>query len=108
GRIPQMSSPANAGDPVHRYGNDDGTAAAYWVPRFRGARQLVQSIVEQRLELRHMLGHQAGGGRSGSGAAGIARTAVRRMDLVQHPLQIRLDEMPGAHVARLFLAPDDL
>src|SRR4051794_21285381 len=66
---------------------------------------LVQSVVEQRLELSQVLRHQPGGGGSGGGTAGITRTLVGRVDLVQHPLEIRLDEMPGAHVARLFLAP---
>src|SRR5450756_2311866 len=65
-----------------------------------------QRVVEQCLELRQVLGHQTGGGGRRSRAAGVTRTLVRRIDLVQHPFEIGLDEMPRAHVARLFLAPD--
>src|SRR6202035_1503548 len=80
------------------------------MPRLRGASQvtLVQRLVEQRLELRQVLRHQTGRGRRRGGAAGVTRTLVRRVDLVQHPFEIGLDEMPRAHVARLFLAPDQL
>ena len=44
----------------------------------RWERMLAQRLVEERLELRQMLRHQAGGGRGRGGAAGIARPPVRR------------------------------
>src|SRR5690606_4327560 len=72
------------------------------------ADRLSERLVEQRLELCEMLRHQAGRGRRRGRPAGIARPLVRRTDLIQHPLQIRLDEVPRPHVARLLLAPDDL
>ena len=53
-----------------------------------------------------MFRHQTGGGCRRRRASGVARTPVRRVDLVQHPFEIGLDEMPRAHVARLFLTPD--
>src|ERR1700733_7707988 len=67
---------------------------------------LVQRLVQQSLELRQMLGHQTGGCRGRRGASGVAWTLVRRVDLVQHPFEIGLDEVPRAHIARLFLTPD--
>jgi len=33
----RLSSSAKADDPVRRDGSEDGTAAAYWMPRMRGA-----------------------------------------------------------------------
>src|SRR5258708_23360266 len=84
----------------------------YWMPRFRGASRSeslsVQRFVQERLELRQMLRHQAGRGRRRRGAPGVTRATVRRVDLVQHPFEIGLHEMPRPHVARLFLAPDHL
>src|SRR5687767_12634248 len=54
-----------------------------------------------------MLAHQArrGGGRSG--AAHIARPPVLGIDEVERALDTGLDEGPGAHILRLFLAPCD-
>src|SRR4051794_9657698 len=60
----------------------------------------IQRLIQQRLELRQMFRHQPRRGGGGSRAAGVARPLVRRVDLVQHPLQIRLHEMESAHVAR--------
>src|SRR5215510_7387900 len=68
----------------------------------------IQCVVEQGLQLGKVLGHEAGGGRCRSGPAGIARTLVLGADLIEHPLDERIDEEPCAHVARLFLAPHDL
>src|SRR5262249_9141969 len=65
-----------------------------------------QRLLEESLELGQMLRHQPGRGGGGRRTAGVARPRVRRVDLVQHPFEIRLDEVPRAHVARLFLAPD--
>src|SRR4051812_6819879 len=65
----------------------------------------VQRLIQKRLELRQMLRHQSGGGGRRRRAAGVARTLIRSVDLVQHPFQIGLDEVPRAHIARLFLAP---
>src|SRR5580704_13769487 len=55
-----------------------------------------------------MLGGEAGGGRRSRRTPGIARTARRAADLVEHPFEIWLDEVPGAHVAGLLLAPHHL
>src|SRR5438067_10595391 len=69
---------------------------------------LVQRLDEECLELGEMLRHQTGCGGSRCRPAGIAWPLVRGADLVEHPFQVRLDEVPGAHVARLFLAPHEL
>src|SRR4051812_585076 len=66
-----------------------------------------QRFFEQLLQLRLVLRHLAHRGRGGSRTRGVARTAILGFDLVQHPFEIMLDEVPGAHVARLLLAPDD-
>src|SRR6516225_2959184 len=55
-----------------------------------------------------MLGGEAGRGGRGRRTPGIARTARRAADLVEHPFEIGLDEVPGAHVAGLLLAPHHL
>ena len=55
-----------------------------------------------------MLRHHAHRRGGGSRTARIAHVAILVPDLVQHPLQEDIDKEPGAHVARLFLAPDDL
>ena len=55
---------------------------------------LVQRLIQHRLELRLVLRHQTGGGCGRGGAARVTRTPVRRMDLVQHPFEIGLDEVP--------------
>ena len=47
-------------------------------------------------------------GRGGRRAAGIAHRALAGVEPVEHRAEPRLDEGPGAHVLRLFLAPDDL
>ena len=53
-----------------------------------------------------MLGHQAGRRRGGGRTAGVADALVLRIDMGKHPFEIGVDERPGAHVLRLFLAPD--
>src|SRR5689334_11060328 len=69
---------------------------------------LRQRVLEQLLELGLVLRHQAGGGGSCGRASGVAWAAVLGGDLVEHPLDEGVDEEPRSHVARLFLAPDDL
>ena len=49
-----------------------------------------------------------GGGRCRSLPAGIAQPGDRRLGSLERLFDQRLDEEPGAVVARLFLAPDDL
>src|SRR5262249_38257802 len=67
-----------------------------------------QRLVEERLELRLVLRDDADSGRRRGRPAGVARSSVGGADLVEHPLDEGVDEEPRAHVARLFLAPDDL
>ena len=67
-----------------------------------------EAFVEERLQLREVLGHQAGRRRRGRRPPGVARALRLAADLRQHPFEIGLDEGPGAHVLRLFLAPHDL
>ena len=55
-----------------------------------------------------MLRHQAGRRRGRGRPAGIAHALVLGVDMGEHPFQIGVDERPGAHVLRLFLAPDHL
>src|SRR5579859_211364 len=69
---------------------------------------LFQRVVQKLLELRQVQRHLPDRGRSGRRPAGVAGAAVLGLDLVEQPLQENIDEHPGAHVARLFLAPDDL
>src|ERR1700683_2338068 len=52
--------------------------------------------------------HLPDGGRRGCRPADIAGAAVVSADLIEHPFEEDIDEYPRAHVARLFLAPDDL
>src|SRR5262245_43889952 len=66
---------------------------------------LAKRLFEQRLQLMHMLLHQAGSRCRRARPPGIARTLVARADMVEHPFEVRLDEAPGAHVLRLLLAP---
>ncbi|MPL74173.1 hypothetical protein SDC9_19983 [bioreactor metagenome] len=68
----------------------------------------LQRVVDERVLLGLVAFRQAGGRRGRGIAAGIARTRVLGVDLRQHPLDVRLDEGPGALVLRLFLAPDHL
>ena len=55
-----------------------------------------------------MLGHQARRRGGGSRTAGVADALVLGIDMGKHPFQIRVDEGPGTHVLRLFLAPDEI
>src|SRR5262249_2708006 len=66
---------------------------------------LLQGIVEQRLQLRKVLGEESSSGGGGGRSAGVAWPARCAAQLVEHPFDIRLDEMPSAHVAGLFLTP---
>src|SRR5712691_5414315 len=68
----------------------------------------LQRLVEQALELGEMARHEAGRRCRRGRPAGIARPLVLGADLIEHPLDERIDEEPCAHVARLFLAPHDL
>src|SRR4051812_28636941 len=65
-----------------------------------------ERLIEERLQLRLMLGHQACGRRGRCRAASVQRPAHCGARVRQHPFQIRLDEGPGAHVLRLLLTPD--
>src|SRR5689334_9238666 len=42
------------------------------------------------------------------GAAGKARPLRRHVEAPEDPLDPPVDEIPGTHILRLFLAPDDL
>src|SRR5262245_17887207 len=55
-----------------------------------------------------MLRHEAGGGRGRYRAPGVTRPRMGGADLVEHPFEARLDEVPCPHVPRLLLAPHDL
>src|ERR1700732_4786726 len=55
-----------------------------------------------------MFRHEAAPRRRRGSPANVARPPALGTDLVEHPLEIRLDERPGAHVLGLFLAPDDV
>src|SRR5262245_7225646 len=68
----------------------------------------IQGVVEKRLELCEMLGHHAGGGRRGRRPADIARPALLGVGAGEGEFEIRLDEVPAAHVARLLLTPHHL
>ena len=89
---------ARAGDPVRRGGRDRiQRRGVLDAPLARGMTNgdfLVQRLIQHRLELRLVLRHQTGGGCGRGGAARVTRTPVRRMDLVQHPFEIGLDEVP--------------
>src|SRR5947209_2426633 len=50
----------------------------------------------------------AGRGRCGLGTAGEARPFGGNVETRQHPLDAAVHEVPGAHILRLLLAPDDL
>src|SRR6185437_13334982 len=69
---------------------------------------LCESFFEELLQLRDMRPHQPRRRRGRGRATDIARPVVRTAHLLEHPVHIRLDERPGAHVLGLFLAPDDL
>src|SRR5437879_4680581 len=51
---------------------------------------------------------EAGGRGSGFRAAGKARPLRRDVEPGEHLLDAAVDKGPGAHILRLFLAPDDL
>ncbi len=74
------------------------------VPGIRRARRR-----GKRCELRQMLRHHAGR-RARRRPAGrcSAHALVLGVDMSEHPFQIGVDEGPGAHVLRLFLAPHHL
>src|SRR6185437_15705628 len=72
------------------------------------AKSLSQCFFQQLLQLRDVFRHLADRGRCRGRTAGITHRAVLGADLVEHPLQEHVDEEPGAHIARLFLAPHHL
>jgi hypothetical protein len=53
-----------------------------------------------------MLGHQAGCRRCRSRTPRVTDALILGIDMGKNPFQVRIDERPGAHVLRLFLAPD--
>src|SRR3954468_21755178 len=64
-----------------------------------------ERLVEKSLQLRLMLGHQAGGRRGRGGTADIAGPGHGHPGVRQHPFEVRLDKAPGPHVLGLLLAP---
>src|SRR6516164_658517 len=68
---------------------------------------LRQCLVQNFAELCQMQRHLSDSGRSGSGTADITGAPILGADLIEHPFQEYIDEDPGAHIARFFLAPDD-
>src|ERR1700689_2328667 len=71
-------------------------------------RPLSERVFEKLRLLRQMQRHLAHRSRRRSRTAGVTRAPVLGSNLVQHPLQKDIDKNPAAHVARLFLAPNDL
>src|SRR5271157_2080723 len=69
---------------------------------------LRQRLVQKMLELGKMQRHLPDRGRCRGRPAGIAGAAMLGADLIEHPFQEDIDEHPAAHIARLFLTPDDL
>src|SRR5215469_3891668 len=69
---------------------------------------LRQCLVQNFAELCQMQRHLSDSGRSGSGTADITGAPILGADLIEHPFQEYIDEDPGAHIARLLLAPDDV
>src|ERR1700681_2718886 len=69
---------------------------------------LTQRLVDERFQLLQVARHQSGRGRGRSRTPDITRPRALGLNLFEHPFEIRLHERPGALVARLFLAPDDL
>src|SRR5262245_55461915 len=67
-----------------------------------------QRVFKDRLELREMLRHLADCGRGGGRPPRIGDLSVLGVDLLQHPLEIGLDELERAHITRLFLTPGKL
>ena len=60
-----------------------------------------ETLVQERPQLRQVLGHQTGRGRRRGGTAGVARPLRLAADLREHPLEAGLHEGPGPHVLRL-------
>src|SRR5262249_670126 len=71
-------------------------------------RSLIQSLFGQRLQFRLVFAGDCGRGRGRGGAPGIARSLVLRLDVIEHPGEVRLDEAPRSHVLGLLLAPHHL
>src|SRR6185437_14112883 len=70
--------------------------------------RLAQRLFEQRLQFQLVLAGNPSRRRRRGRASGIARPPVPRLDMVEHPFEIWLDEAPRSHVLRLFLAPHHL
>src|ERR1700761_7209503 len=83
-----------------------GTRISVMASSFAG--ESIQGFVQEMLELGEMQRHLSDRGRRRSRPAGITGAAVLGADLVEHPFQEDVDEHPAAHIARLFLTPDDL
>src|ERR1700720_3880362 len=67
-----------------------------------------QRFVQELSKLCEVNGHLPDRGRGSGGAADIAGAPMLGADLIEHPFQEYVDEHPGAHIARLLLAPDHL
>src|SRR5262245_28976241 len=77
-------------------------------PGMTKCNRLSQRLFEKLFELRQMFRHLTHGGRSRGRTPCISHSAMLGADLTEHPLQEGIDEEPGAHVARLLLAPHHL
>src|SRR5215472_15051815 len=75
-------------------------------PTFVLAALLRQRLVQKLAKLRQVNRHLPDRGRGGGRTADIARAPVLGADLIEHPFEENVDEHPGAHIARLLLAPD--
>src|SRR5690606_27133063 len=67
-----------------------------------------ERIIEERLELRQVLGHQASRRRSGGRPACIAHALMLCVYMGKNPFEIGIDERPRTHILGLFLAPHHL
>src|ERR1700724_1855710 len=83
-------------------------ASSWHFPAVRFGAELPERLVQKILELGEMQRHLPDRRRRRGRPAGIAGAAGFGADLVEHPFEEDIDEDPGAHIARLFLAPHDL
>src|SRR5688500_6878286 len=72
------------------------------------SRSGAESLFEEFPALLRVPRHQTGCGCRRCGAPGIAHLLVARLDHLENRGDARLHKSPGAHILRLFLAPDDL
>src|SRR6202023_102964 len=83
-------------------------ASSWHFPAVRFGAELPERLVQKILELGEMQRHLPDRRRRRGRPAGIAGAAGFGADLVEHPFEEDIDEEPGTHIARLFLAPHDL